>query len=89
MTTELPPPSKRQKLEASEKARQRAESAIVPTNFGSVRVQFVDQSTGNTTGPVVALPVHDATIKNLENLLNTLQGNVGMQHPALVSKNRD
>ena len=74
MATAAPPPSKRQKLEASEKARNQAEIAVIPDNFGSVRVQFVDQSTGTSTGPVVSIPVQDATVKNLENLLNTLQG---------------
>ena len=79
MTTFAPPPSKRQKLDLSEKARAQAEAAIIPDGLGSIRVQFVDQSTGSATGPVVAVPVQDASVKNLENLLNTLQGNVGIQ----------
>lgn len=80
MATVAPPPSKRQKLEASEKARTLADFVNIPENLGSIRVQFVDQSTGGVTGPVVAVPVQDATVKNLENLLNTLQGNVGTQY---------
>src|SRR5277367_714698 len=74
MATIVPPPSKRQKLEASEKARTQAEIAVIPDNLGSIRVQFVDQSTGTPTGPVVSILVQDATVRNLENLLNTLQG---------------
>jgi len=76
MATLVPPPSKRQKIAALEKAERIAEDARIPEDLGSVRVQFVDQSTGKTTGPVVAVPVKDATVKNLETLLNTLQGNV-------------
>ena len=77
MATVIPPPSKRQKLEASERARTQADVVTIPDNLGSIRVQFVDQSTGGITGPVVAVPAQDATVRNLENLLNTLQGNVG------------
>jgi ribosome assembly protein 4 len=74
MATVAPPPSKHQKLEASEKARNQADITVIPDNLGSIRVQFVDQSTGTSTGPVVSIPVQDATVRNLENLLNTLQG---------------
>lgn len=76
MATVVPPPSKRQKLAAFEKAEKAAEDAAIPKHLGSVRVQFLDQSTGKTAGPVVAVPVKDATVKNLETLLNTIQGNV-------------
>lgn len=76
MATLLPPPSKRQKLAAAEKAREQQEIQSIPTDLGSVRVQFYDQATGNATGPAVSVPVADTNIKNLETLLNTLQGNV-------------
>ena len=59
----------------------------VPDDIGNVRVQFIDQSSGNATGPAVTIPIADASIKNLETLLNTLQGNVGMM--ADVSSNND
>lgn len=75
MATVIPPPSKRQKLAQTEKVEATAEATRIPDDLGSVRVQFVDQSTGKSTGPTVAVPVKDATIKNLETLLNTLQGN--------------
>jgi ribosome assembly protein 4 len=76
MTTILPPPSKRIKTAAAAKAREQEELETVPTNLGSLRIQFHDHATGQSTGPPVALPVADATVKNLELLLNTLQGNV-------------
>lgn len=77
MATVLPPPSKRQRIETSEKARIQAEENQIPEGLGSVRVQFVDQSTGNGTGPAIAVSISNATVKNLETLLNSIQGNVG------------
>ena len=79
MATLLPPPTKRQKTEIAEKARLQQEIQSIPDNLGSIRVQFFDQATGSATGPAVSVPVADANVKNLETLLNTLQGNVGMQ----------
>lgn len=79
MATLLPPPSKRQRTETAERARQQQEIQSIPENLGSIRVQFFDQATGSATGPAVSVPVADASVKNLETLLNTLQGNVGMQ----------
>lgn len=79
MSTLVPPPTKRQKTEIAEKARLQQEIESIPDNLGSVRVQFFDQATGSATGPAVSVPVADANVKNLETLLNTLQGNVGTQ----------
>ncbi|EAU35338.1 hypothetical protein ATEG_04891 [Aspergillus terreus NIH2624] len=76
MATLLPPPTKRQKREQDEKARLQQEIDQIPSDLGSVRVQFFDQATGSATGPAVSVPVADATVKNLETLLNTLQGNL-------------
>ncbi|KAI9876938.1 MAG: hypothetical protein M1830_005246 [Pleopsidium flavum] len=73
MATVLPPPSKRVKTAAADKAREQQD---VEEDLGSVRVQFFDQATGKPTGAPVSIPVVDATVKNLELLLNTLQGNV-------------
>lgn len=81
MATLFPPPSKRQKLEVAEKARKQQEVETVPTDLGNIRVQFFDQATGKPTGPAVAVPVADATVRNLELLLNTIQGNVGTLVP--------
>lgn len=78
MATVLPPPSKRQRTIIAEKAREQQDVDAIPKDAGSVRVQFFDQSTGKPTGAPVAIPVVDATVKNLELLLNTLQGNVGV-----------
>jgi hypothetical protein len=83
MATVLPPPGKRQKREIAEKARQQQKIQGIPDGLGSIRVQFIDQATGKSTGPAVAIPVADATVKNLETLLNTLQGNVGMHFSPL------
>lgn len=76
MATLLPPPTKRQKREITEKAQQQQEIQGIPENLGSIRVQFFDQATGSATGPAVSVPVGDTSVKNLETLLNTLQGNV-------------
>lgn len=76
MATLYPPPSKRQKLVQADKAREQQEIENIPSDLGSVRVQFFDQATGQPTGPAVSVPVADANVKNLETLLNTLQGNV-------------
>ncbi|PWY86920.1 hypothetical protein BO70DRAFT_369951 [Aspergillus heteromorphus CBS 117.55] len=75
MATLLPPPTKRQKTETAERARLQQEIQSIPENLGSIRVQFFDQATGSATGPAVSVPVADASVKNLETLLNTLQGN--------------
>ena len=77
MATVLPPPSKRQRLDASEKSRVQGEYNEIPDGLGSIRIQFVDQSTGGGTGPAISVPVANTTVKNLETLLNSIQGNVG------------
>jgi hypothetical protein len=83
MATALPPPNKRQKLESAERARQQQDATEIPQGLGSVRVQFFDHATGKATGGPVSIPVADATVKNLELLLNSLQGNVcpAYHHP--------
>lgn len=78
MATVLPPPSKRQRTAIAEKAHDQQTIDAIPSDLGSVRVHFYDQSTGQPSGAPVAIPVADATVKNLELLLNTLQGNVGV-----------
>lgn len=77
MATVAPPPSKRQRLESLEKARIQAEANEIPDGLGNVRIQFVDQSTDEATGPAIAVSVTNATVENLETLLNSIQGNVG------------
>ncbi len=78
MATIIPPPSKRQRTAVAERARAQQEVDTIPDNLGSIRVQFIDQATGQSAGPPVSVPVQDATVKNLELLLNTLQRNVGV-----------
>jgi ribosome assembly protein 4 len=72
MATVLPPPSKRQKREALELASIQKEPEPIPE--GSIRVQFVDRASNQPTGPSIAVPLSQATVKNLEVLLNALQG---------------
>lgn len=73
----LPPPSKRQRTEAAERARVQQEVEVIPSDAGTLRLQFFDETTGLPIGDgPVLVPVADATPKNLELLLNTLQGNV-------------
>lgn len=76
MATVLPPPSKRQRTATADKAREQQVLDRIPDDLGSLRVQFFDQATGQQTGAPVSIQVADATVKNLELLLNTLQGNV-------------
>ncbi|KAI9651967.1 MAG: hypothetical protein M1831_007470 [Alyxoria varia] len=74
MATLAPPPSKKQKLIAQNAKLEVEGSRRIPDGLGSVRVQFVDQSNGTTTGGPVAIPLAHASVKNLELLLNSLQG---------------
>ncbi|KAF2185030.1 F-box/WD repeat-containing protein pof1 [Zopfia rhizophila CBS 207.26] len=73
MATQYPPPSKRQKREQAEIARQQQDvEQTIPD--GSVRVRFVDQATGETGSlPVLTVPLSQASTKNLEILLNELK----------------
>lgn len=77
MATIIPPASKRQRIAVAEKAREQQDIDSIPDNLGSIRVQFVDESNGQPTGAPVSIAVADATVRNLELLLNTLQSNVG------------
>lgn len=78
MATVRPPPSKRQRLEASERAREQQDIETVPQDAGSLRYQFIDQITGLPIGQPILIPVADATPKNLEILLNKLQDHVSL-----------
>ena len=77
MATVLPPPSKRQRTDAADRAREQQDIEVIPHDAGSLRLQFFDETTGLPigSGPVL-VPVAEANPKNLELLLNTLQGNV-------------
>ena len=76
MATVLPPPSKRQRVAAAERSKEQQDVGGVPEGLGSIRVQFFDQATGKAAGGPVSIPVADATVKNLELIVNSLQGNV-------------
>lgn len=76
MATIIPPLSKRQRTAVAEKSREQQDIDTIPEDLGSIRVQFTDQATGQASGAPVSIPVADATVKNLELLLNTLQRHV-------------
>lgn len=76
MATVVPPPNKKQKIAAEEKAYSQEEANRIPEGQGNVTVQFINQSNGESTGAPISIPVADATVRNLEQLLNTLQRNV-------------
>ena len=78
MATTLPPPSKRQRLATAELSKKQQDIDTIPVNGGSIRVNFTDSATGQSAGPPVYIPVRDANVKNLELLLNTLLGHVGL-----------
>jgi ribosome assembly protein 4 len=75
MATVLPPPSKRQRLEASNRSRDQQD--IVPPDVGSLKIRFINTITGVPIGEgPILVPIADATPKNLELLINKLQGHV-------------
>ena len=73
MATQVPPPSKRQKREQAEIARQQQDiDTTIPD--GTVRIRFVDQATGESGSiPVLTVPLSQSSTKNLEILLNELK----------------
>jgi ribosome assembly protein 4 len=77
MATVLPPASKRQRTDAALIAREQQNIEEIPNDAGTLRLQFFDEVTGLPigSGPIL-VPVADANPKNLELLLNTLQGHV-------------
>ena len=72
MATVLPPPSKRQKTAAAERAREQVSPPPIPD--GLQRIQFRDADSGQPQGPVVTVSLADLTPRNLSLLLNTLLG---------------
>ena len=84
MATTLPPPSKRQRTAAAEFSKKQqdihtlSDSLGSIENTGSIKVQFIERDTRQSAGPPVIVPARDTNVKNLELLLNTLQGHVGL-----------
>jgi hypothetical protein len=82
MATVVPPPSKRQRTDAADRAREQQDIEQIPSDAGTLRLQFFDETTGLPIGDgPVLVPVADANPKNLELLLNTLQGHVSCKLP--------
>lgn len=78
MSTVLPPPSKRARTDAAERAGQQQAIEEIPADAGTLRIQFFDETTGLPIGTPVLVSVADANPKNLENLVNALQGHVSI-----------
>ncbi|KAF2456643.1 WD repeat-containing protein 5B [Lineolata rhizophorae] len=75
MATLVPPPSKRQKLTASNLAKHQQDVPTAPpADLGEVRIQFVDRSTGTPQGDSVLVPLSQATTRNLALLVNSIEG---------------
>jgi ribosome assembly protein 4 len=66
-----------------EKSREQLDVSNVASDAGSLRIQFIDQMTGKPfmKGPVL-VAIKDATPKNLEILVNALQGHVRRSFPS-------
>ncbi|KAI9809710.1 MAG: hypothetical protein M1825_000142 [Sarcosagium campestre] len=74
MTTELPRASKRQRTATAALAGKQQDVESIPTDLGNIRVQFSHHDTGAALGPFVSIPVHDASVDNLNVLVNSLLG---------------
>ncbi|KAF2157117.1 WD40 repeat-like protein [Myriangium duriaei CBS 260.36] len=72
MATVLPPPSKRQRTQAAQRARDQVSPEQIPD--GLQRIQFRDADSGQAQGSVVTLSLSDLTPQNLSLLLNSLLG---------------
>lgn len=77
MATLLPPPSKKQKREIADRAREQQEIEVIPRTLGSVVLQFIDESTGTPTKGEIKVPVANTSVRELETILNTILNNVG------------
>jgi ribosome assembly protein 4 len=74
MATLPPPPNKRQKTAAAQRAREQQDIDSIPTDLGSVRIRFFDETTGASIGEPISVPVTHSTTQNLELLVNSLLG---------------
>lgn len=72
MATVVPPPSKRRRVEESERARVQHQPESIPDT--SIRVRFYDTATNEPIGPAVAIALPQANYGNLNILINSLRG---------------
>jgi ribosome assembly protein 4 len=87
MTTILPPPSKRQRLDASERSRQQQDiNDDIPADAGTMQIQLVDEITGLPIGGPMLIPVANATPKSLEMLVNKLRNTVSDKNLTLYAR---
>ena len=75
MATIVPPPSKRQRIAQAEKFANQQDLDTIPDNLGTTLLQFYDEN-GQPQGPRIVVPIADCTVKNLNLLVNKLQGKV-------------
>lgn len=78
MATLVPPPSKRQRVEHSEKSRIQqdveAQPDPVAEDAGDIRLELRDETTNKATGPPIIIALKDANLKNLTTLANQRRG---------------
>ena len=72
MATEFP--KKRKRTAQSVDAKPQSQSGSIPSNAGTVRVRFFDETTDDLIGNTLSIAVTDATVQNLERLVNKLSG---------------
>lgn len=78
MATVLPPPSKKRRIELAELAQNQQNIDRIPSDAGSVRVQFKNQESGEHVGASILVPLTESTVENLERIYNSISNQVGL-----------
>ena len=78
MATVVPPPSKRRRTELAELSEQQQNADRIPSDAGSVRVQFKDQESGEQVGASILVPLERSGVENLEQIYQSLSNQVGL-----------
>ena len=78
MATIVPPPSKKRRTELSELSEQQQNADRIPSDAGSVRVQFKDQESGEQVGTSILVPLERSGVENLEQIYQSLSNQVGL-----------
>ena len=73
----LPAPNKKQIEAAAVAKSNHLQSLQIPSDAGSVRLQFQSSQSGGHTGTQITLPVADSSPQNLESILNTVLADEG------------
>ena len=80
MATVLPPPSKKRRIELAELAQNQQNVTRIPSDAGSVRVQFKDQESGERVGASILVPLTESSVENLERIYNLISNQVGLEN---------